>query len=89
MLYGKLLLWMAQPLGKGRWQPALLPADVGGCCTAGVLGAAASQEMQMGLLVHVLVFFHRKMTISRNALKLSSRTLSSSTERSECVGCFF
>lgn len=54
----------------------------------GVQGAAGSDEMQKGLLMHVLFFFNRKMTISRNALKLSSRTLSSSTERSKCVGCF-
>lgn len=48
--------------------------------------AVGSSEMQMGLLMRVLFFFNRKMTISKNALKLSSKTLSSSTERSECGG---
>lgn len=43
----------------------------------------------MGLLMHVLFFFNRKMTISKNALKLSSKTSSSLTERSECAGYFF
>lgn len=103
LFYGKLLPWMAQAPGESHRQPALLPPAVGlrfrgwglphtsgGSCTQlGVLGAAGSSEMQTGLLMHVLFFFNRKMTISRNALKLSSRTLSSSTERSECVGCFF
>lgn len=52
-----------------------LPTAGGSCTQLGVLGAAGSNEMQMGLLMHVLFFFNRKMTISRNALKLSSRTL--------------
>jgi len=46
-------------------------------------------EVQMGLLMHLLFLFNRKTTISKNALKLSSKTLSSLTERSECVGYFF
>lgn len=37
----------------------------------------------------VVFFFNRKMTISKNALKLSSKTLSSLTERSKCGGHFF
>lgn len=36
----------------------------------------------------VVFFFNRKMTISKNALKLSSKTLSSLTERSKCGGYF-
>lgn len=36
----------------------------------------------------VVFFFNRKMTISKNALKLSSKTLSSLTERSKCGGHF-
>lgn len=51
--------------------------------------AAGSNEMRMRLLMHVLFFFNRKMTISKNALKLSSKILSSLTERSECAGVIF
>ena len=51
--------------------------------------AVGSNEIQMELLILVLFFFNRKTTISKNALKLSSKTLSSLTERSECAGYFF
>lgn len=50
---------------------------------------AGSSAMDLGLLVHGLFLFNRKMTISKNALKLSSKTLSSLTERSECAEYIF
>lgn len=77
----------ASPAVSSCW--ADVQGDGGSCTQLGVLGTAGSNEMQVGLLMHVLFFFNRKMTISRNALKLSSRILSSSTERSEYMGCFF
>lgn len=58
-------------------------------CSGERCGAAGSNAVQRGLLMRVLFFFNRKMTISKNALKLSSKTLSSLTERSECAGCFY
>lgn len=42
-----------------------------------------------GAFIQGVFLFNRKTTISKNALKLSSKTLSSSTERSECTGDVF
>lgn len=47
------------------------------------------RERQTGRFRQVMFLFGRKTIISKNALKLSSKTLSSSTERSECTGNFF
>lgn len=51
--------------------------------------AVGSDATHVAPPMRLLFLFNRKMTISKNALKPSSRTLSSSTEKSECVVVIF